>query len=145
MTALRDHFVGEVNATRRIAEAERLRNSLCYNKELSLSFEKFLTKYQNMFNIYEKQGEPIPEDANIRFIFDKVRHDGLQLQIKALKASIVTGTSILYTTADKHISRAVSQLSEYSARNRVISGVDARGTSDGMHNPDGSIISNKWI
>ena len=43
MKALRDHFKGEGNATRRIAEAERLHESLHYKNERSLSFEVFLT------------------------------------------------------------------------------------------------------
>ena len=34
-----------------------------------------------MFNIYEKQGEPMLEDAKVRFLFEKVKHAGIQVQI----------------------------------------------------------------
>ena len=55
----------------------------------------------------------------------------------------MTGTAILYTAAVNHLSTAVSQLPEYSTRRRVISGVESRGTSDGIHNPNSIIISDK--
>ena len=77
MKALRDHFSGEGNATCRIAEADRLKESLFYKSERSLSFETFLTKCQKMFNIYEKEKEPMEEDAKIRFLFKKVNHPSL--------------------------------------------------------------------
>ena len=41
MKNLRDHFKGEGNSSRRIAVAERLRDSLHYKNERSLSFELF--------------------------------------------------------------------------------------------------------
>ena len=51
----------------------------------------------------------------------------------------------MYTTAYNHLSTEVSQFPEYYAQNRVISGGEARGTSDGIHNHNGSIIAEKWI
>ena len=65
MQALRDHFPGEGKYTRRIVEAERMKKSLHYKNERSLSFEMFLTKYQKMFIIYEKEGEPVIEDSKL--------------------------------------------------------------------------------
>ena len=38
MAALKAHYQGEENTTQRIAEAERLRNSLHYQNECGLSF-----------------------------------------------------------------------------------------------------------
>ena len=49
MQALRDHFSGEGNASRRIAVAERLRDSLHYRNERSMAFEVFLSRCQKMF------------------------------------------------------------------------------------------------
>ena len=43
-----------------------------------------------MFNIFEKHGEGMEEDAKIRFLFKNVQHSGLQSDIAALKASITT-------------------------------------------------------
>ena len=131
MQALRDHFSGEGNSTRRIAEADRLKKSLHYKNERSLTFVMFLTKCQKMFNIYKEQGEPMQEDAKIRTLFEKVQHSGLQVQIDALKAQITTGTNITYTTAANHISTAVSILPEYTAKNRIISCVTTEGEGSG--------------
>ena len=65
MQALRDHFLGEGNSTRRIAEVDRMRKYLHYKNERCLSFEMFLTKGQNIFNIYDKKGELMLEDAKL--------------------------------------------------------------------------------
>ena len=124
MKALRDHFAGEGNVTRRIAEAERLRDSLHYKNERSLSFKPFLTKSQKMFNIFEKHGEGMEEDAKIRFLFKNVQHSGLQSDIAALKASITTSAvgTISYTTVCNHLSTAVLQLPEFISKGRNVSG-----------------------
>ena len=85
------------------------------------------------------------ENAKFSFLFDKLQHAGLQANIEALKASINTRTAVSYTTVSNHLSTGFPHLPEYSAQNRIISIVDARGTSDGIHDPYGSIISDKCI
>ena len=62
MADLRAHFSGEGNATRNVAEAGRLKETLHYKRERVMPFETFLTQLQRMFNIYEKEEEGIPED-----------------------------------------------------------------------------------
>ena len=57
MMALREHYSGEGNASRRIATAERMRESLHYKSECSLAFSFFLDRMQCMFNIYEEEQE----------------------------------------------------------------------------------------
>ena len=147
MKALRDHFAGEGNVTRRIAEAERLRDSLHYKNERSLSFESFLTKSQKMFNIFEKHGEGMEEDAKIRFLFKNVQHSGLQSDIAALKASITTSAvgTISYTTVCNHLSAVVSQLPEFISKGRNVSGVVTDSGSQSIYKTDGSINANEWI
>ena len=54
MEALRRHFAGEGNATRNLAEDERLNESLHYKSDRAMYFEIFITQCQKMFNIYEK-------------------------------------------------------------------------------------------
>ena len=145
MRALRDHFAGEGNATRNMAEADMLKDSLHYKSERSMPFETFLTNCQKMFNIYEKEGEPMPDDAKTRFLFKKVQHNGLQTAIAALRAQQTAGTAITYTMAANHLSTAVSELPEYISKNhRNVSGVgtnsDQKGSAD-IYNSDGSIIT----
>ena len=65
MEALRAHFSGEGNATRRIAVAETLEESLHYKNERTMAFEVFLTKCQKMFTIFHDEGEPKDEKAKI--------------------------------------------------------------------------------
>ena len=143
MQALRNHFAGEGNATRNLAEAERLYQSIHYKNERAMNFEVFLTQCQRMFNIFDKEGEAMAEEAKVRFLFRKIEHPGLQGAIEALKASIATGTAISYTTAANHIATAVSELPEVVSRNtRNISSVsqdDNDNTSSGIYNKDGSI------
>ena len=54
MKDLRDNLPGEGNANKCISKKEKLRSSLQYNYERSLTFKTFLTKCQEMFNIYGK-------------------------------------------------------------------------------------------
>ena len=142
MKALRDHFKGEGNATRRIAEAERLRESLHYKNERSLSFEVFLTKCQRMFNIYRDENEEMDEKAKIRFLFKSVKSSGLTTDVAALKARIFTSTTpINYTTCANHLSAAVSEFPDFISRNRNVSGITSRDENPSIYKEDGSIIT----
>ena len=55
--AIKDHFSGEGNATRQIAEADRLKESIQYKNERSMAFELCLTQCQKMYNIYRAMRE----------------------------------------------------------------------------------------
>jgi len=140
--ALRDHFAGEGNATRNLSEAERLRDSLFYRGERAMQFETFLTQMQKMFNIFEKEGEPMEEEAKIRFLFKKIQNNDLQKYVEALKAQQTTSPpgTVTYVTAANHLSTAVSELPEYISRNRNVSQVTWKDTKNpAIHNADGSI------
>ena len=75
-----------------------------------MALETFLTQCQKMFNIYEKEGEEMSDEAKVRFLFQKVQHAGLRSSSDALKATQTTGTVISYTMAANHLSTAVSKL-----------------------------------
>jgi hypothetical protein len=144
MNELRRHFAGEGNATRNMAEAERMNESLHYKNERAVSFETFLNQCQKMFIIYEKEGEPMSDEAKVRFLFRKVQHASLRSSIDALKAQQTAGTDITYTMAANHLSTAVSELPEYISKNsRNVSGVQRDGKdgkgSDAIYNADGTI------
>ena len=87
MIALRTHFVDEGNASRNMAEAERMHEIIYYKGKRSLSFEIFLTQYQKMFNIFKKEGEEMLDEAKVWFLFRKVQHAGLCSSIDTLKTS----------------------------------------------------------
>ena len=144
MQALRNHFSGEGNVTRRIAEADRFKETLHYKNERSLTFETFLTKCQKMYNIYAQHGEVMTEDAKIRFLFKKINHSGLDGAVDAMKVKITTkpAGTVTYTTVANHISTAVSELPDYLSRNNKVSAVTGKRSSNGsysIYNADGTI------
>ena len=109
MEALRSNFAGEGNATRNLAEAKIMQQSIHYKGEREMAFKTFLTKCQKMFSIYEKEDEEMSDEAKVRFLFRKVQHAGLRSSIDALKAAQIIGTVISYTMAENHLSTAVSE------------------------------------
>ena len=42
-----------------------------------MTFENFLTQTQKMFNIFEKEGEPMEDEAKLCFLFKKTKCDRL--------------------------------------------------------------------
>ena len=72
MQVLRDHFSGEENSSRRIAEVENLQKSLHFKYERSTIFEIFLTKCQKIYSIFDDENEAIDEKVTVRFLFKAV-------------------------------------------------------------------------
>ena len=106
-----------------------------------MPFETFLTQCQKMYNIFQKEGEPMTEEAKIRFLFKSVQHTDLQATVEALKAQRVGGMDLSYVTCANHISTAVSELPEYVAKNRHVAAIGTRGddNTSGIYNADGTI------
>ena len=97
-------------------------------------------------NIYEKEGEPMLEDAKLQFLFDRTHHASLQLQVEALKANITTGTLVTYTTDANNLTKAVSQLADYVAKARVAGAVGTGTSNAGITDSDGNPINvDSWI
>ena len=138
MNALREHFEGKGNATRNLAEANRIRDTLYYKNERSLSFEKFLNKMQEMFNIYAKEDQDLSEKGKIDILFAKVQNPGLQAAIEALRTKEIEGVELSYTAAANHLSTTVARLTATGSRN-VSSLTVGGGGNEGIYNPDGSI------
>ena len=97
-----------------------------------------------MFNIYEKEGEAMMEDAKLRFLFKKTQHPTLSAQVAALEAQFTASATISYTTAANHLSTAVSKLPEFLSKNCVI-GATTSSTSGSIYRADSSIIANQYI
>jgi hypothetical protein len=154
MLALRSHYTGEGNTSRRIAAAERLRDTLHYKNEKSLQFSVFLDKLQKMFNIFEEENEEITEQAKVRMLLKKVEHPQLQDAVSALR--IRAGMDgITFTECANHLSAIVSELPDHQL-SRKVSATDSKikvkhirggGRSEradpskrkGIHMPDGSV------
>jgi hypothetical protein len=61
--ALRNHYAGEGNSTRCIADAKCIQATLHYKSEHALPFSKFLDSLQKMFTIFYEEKEPLTERA----------------------------------------------------------------------------------
>lgn len=112
MLALRDHYAGEGNSTRRIAEAKRIQSTLHYKTERALPFNKFLDMLQKMFTIYYEEGEELTERAKIDELLSKVQHAGLAAAIAQLRFQANT-SNLTFTVAANHLTAAVSQTPDY--------------------------------
>ena len=72
-----------------------------------------------MYNIHQTHVDEMPDDTKIRFLFNKIDHEGLSKTVEAMKTKIdteVVGT-VTYKTVANHLSTAVSALPDYLARN----------------------------
>ena len=126
MEALRNHYGGEGNASRYIATAEKLRETLHYKSERSMPFSTFLDCMQKMFNIFQEEGEELTENAKVRELLKRVQNNQLQDTVKALRVRFDLD-GISYTEVANHLTSAVSELPEYLLRRRVSSLKRIRG------------------
>ena len=157
MKALRDHYSGEGNTSRRIAVAERLRDTLHYKNERALQFSSFLDKLQKMFNIFKEENEEITEQAKVRMLLKKVEHPQLQDAVGALRVR-ASMEGITFTECANHLSAQVSELPDHQTPRKVsaagsnrsgkgneakrIRGGDGAANAkkrNGIYMPDGSI------
>lgn len=126
MEALRNHYSGEGNTSRRIAVAERYRDTLHYKNEKALTFTGFLDKIQTMFNIFETEGEPVTEQAKIRMLLKKVEHPSLQTAVENLRFTAGKDPTTTFTECANHLSALVSVLPDYQI-NRKVAATDTGG------------------
>ena len=159
MKSLRDHYNGEGKTSRRIAVAERTRDTLHYKSERAMSFSSFLDKLQKMFNIFEEENEGITEQAKVRMLLKKVDHPQLQDAIGALRVRAAMD-GITFTECANHLAAQVSELPDQQSTRKIAGtgserkkkkGVDTHrirggGAADGaankrkgIHMPDGTI------
>ena len=88
MAALRSHYRGAGNQSRRINQAKKLFETLHYKTERALKFSDFISKAKKMFNIYEDCNEPQPESVKLRFLWEKLDSPYLQGAIEAMRAQL---------------------------------------------------------
>lgn len=138
MIALRNHYAGEGNSTRRISDANRIRSSLHYKSERSLPFGKFMDSLQRMFTIFEEEGEPLTERAKVDELLTKVQHPGLTAAIAHLRYQLNT-TGVTFTIAANHLNSTISQTPDYQMARRINSTTSSNrgGRSGGRDGKNG--------
>jgi uncharacterized membrane protein YgcG len=121
ITALRRHYAGEGNSTRRITDAKRIQNTLHYKSERALPFGLFLGKLQQMFTIFEEagEGEELTERAKIDELLTKTQHPSLTAALAQLRFMANTNTDLTFTVAANHLSQAISQTPDYQMARSV--------------------------
>ena len=113
LKALTSYYQGEGNTTRRIAKADRLRETLHYKSKRALPFGTFLHKLEQMFNMFDDNGEPYGNAVKIRTLFDEVQHPQLTSSISALKVlNNMPGEDMNYSSAANHLSAEVLTMPE---------------------------------
>jgi hypothetical protein len=125
MIALRRHYAGEGNSTRRIADAKRLQATLHYKTERALPFNKFLDSLQKMFTIFEDENEPLTERAKVDELLSKVQATTLSAAVAQLRYQLNT-VGVTFTVAANHLNSEISQTSDYQLA-RKVSAVNTSG------------------
>ena len=118
MEALRRHYAGEGNSTRRIADAKQIQQSLHYKSERALSFSKFLDSLQRMFTIFEDEGEPLTERAKVDELLTRVQNSALTAAVAQLRYQLNT-TGVTFTVAANHLNSEVAQTPDYRILRRI--------------------------
>ena len=118
MIALRRHYAGEGNSTRRIADAKKIQTTLHYKSERALPFNKFLDSLQRMFTIFEEENEPLTERAKVDELLTKVQNSGLTAAIAQLRYQLNT-TGVTFTVAANHLNSEVSQTPDYQLSRKI--------------------------
>ena len=73
MIALQDHYDGKAEGERRMAVAKADLTKLFYRNEATFSFEKYVTKLLNTFNILEKYQFPVYPKDKVDYLLDKIQ------------------------------------------------------------------------
>jgi hypothetical protein len=118
--ALRRHYAGEGNSTRRISDAKRIQSTLHYKSERALPFNKFLDSLQKMFTIFEEENEPLSERAKVDELLTKVQHTALAAAVAQLRFQLNT-EGVTFTVAANHLNSAVSQTQDYQVARKISS------------------------
>ena len=133
LLALRAHYRGEGNNSHQIATAQQMFTTLHYKGEKALEFGLYLDKVKEMFNIFHDCGEPQPEAAKLRFLFDTIESPGLTHTISAIRAQLGQDpTAWTFVTAANHLA---SQIKPTARPGRQLSSVASDGSPRGK---DGS-------
>jgi hypothetical protein len=87
--ALLAFYGGSGNTAKMISKAaEAMNRTLRYKKESTMSFQKFADKLREVFNIFEKHGEPVSEKAKIRQLLDKVTSSDMQITVATIRTRV---------------------------------------------------------
>jgi hypothetical protein len=130
MVALRSHFRGAGNQSRHIDQANHLQEKLHYKNERAMPFLDFILKVKEMFNIFADCGEPHPESAKLRFLWERVSSLILLPTVDAMKAQLGQDeTAWKFVAACDHLASQIPADGGPRAK-FATSAIDRGGTGD---------------
>ena len=115
---MRRQYEGEGNQSRRIASADKYRETLHYKSECAMPWETFLDRMQKMVNIYKEEGEEMTENAKLRELFKRTKHTQLIKSVKTLEVQY-NMDGLTYSQAANHLTVAISKLPDYKMALRI--------------------------
>ena len=118
--ALRAHYQGEGNTTRRIAEDERLRDSLHYRNERGLPFASYFSNMQQIFTLFEENKDPYSDAMKLRFLYYTIKHPQLMPTVSMLQVGQISGNTVSFTGACGHLATVVSKFPESQITKRNV-------------------------
>ena len=138
MAALRHHFRGSGNKSRRIAKATHLMNTLHYRNERALAFNIFISRAKKMFNIFDECDEPVPDTMQRRWLWNHIHDQKLSPTISALQAHLARDPqSFTFVSAADHIASQISAVNQQ----RSLAAVGS-GNPSGEGAPQSGVIKN---
>jgi hypothetical protein len=151
MIALRLHYRGAGNQSRRISNANALRLTLHYKNERAMKFSDFISKVKEMFDIYIDCGEPKHEPEMLRFLWEHIDCPVLHTPMEVIQAALTDNAhSWTFVQACDHLaSKIVSTQKTVKFQAAAIdSGAKGTGGSNIMRNGkifSGTYAQNEWF
>ena len=138
---LRHHYEGKGNQSRRIASANKYRETLHYKSERAMPWETFLDQMQKMFNIYKEEGKEMMENTKLWELFKRTKHTQLTESVKALEVRY-NMDGLTYTQAANHLTAAISKLPDCQMAHQVsnVKTAGAGGNKQGHVHRNGNSI-----
>jgi hypothetical protein len=126
--ALKNHYGGIGNVSRRLVDANSSYANLYYSNEKSMSYDSFINKAQKMWTIFQSHDQEYNNAAKVHWLFRQIRSsdDNVKSQIASLKTrNRETNGSLLYADVADAIASAISECST-SKFTRSAAGVSQR-------------------
>ena len=147
--ALRAHFNGRGNETRRLGEANKLKKTLHYKNERAMPFDSFLSKCQEMFTIFEECKQPIYDKQKLDFLLERSQHPEMKVDVNSLEVQRELNGQMEYDFAANFLAGKAAKLSNpANGFGRNLSALKTttggQGPTSGCMMPDGSVFTGSY-
>jgi hypothetical protein len=137
MIALQTHYDGESEGERRKQVARADLEKLFYRNETTYSFEKYITKLKQIFNVLEKYNVPVYEEQKVQYLLDKVNcpNPELKTEVNICRsfhaASFENAATYMATVVSRIFPSSQPSSGRYNRRGISATGRGGRGEYNG--------------